>query len=143
MCISDNWCADINPFEARCMGVQLGCLGRMMALLGRCSALWENMRHVMRFQSIQDALPNRSSTKPRRLGTVQDGRYGAFLQHARWSVSGDSSNPACGGSAINRLYTPCTRKGCGIFYRYAQSAEPRKLACRSSLVCCVESDYDI
>jgi hypothetical protein len=39
------------------MGVQLGCLGRMMALLGRCSALWENMRHVMRFQSIQDALP--------------------------------------------------------------------------------------
>jgi hypothetical protein len=91
-------------------GVQLGCLGRMMAFLGRCSALLENMRHVMRFQSIQDALPNRSSTKPRRLGTVQDGRYGAFLQHARWSVSGDSSNPACGGSAINRLYTPCTRK---------------------------------
>ena len=34
--------------------------------------------------------------------------------------------PACGGGAINRLYTPCTRKGRGKFDRYAQSAEAKK-----------------
>jgi hypothetical protein len=106
--------------------VQLVCVGRMTAFVGRCWALLERMQQFMRCQSIQYALPNRPTAKPIRSGAVQDGRYGAFRLHARWSVSGGSSNPACGGSAIYRLYTPCARKGCGIFDRYAQSAEYRK-----------------
>ena len=125
MCTSDNCCAEVNPVEVR-RGVHVGCLGRMLAYLGRCSTLLENMLHFMRFQSIQDALPKSVKHEAK---TVRDSPgWSLRCVSAACAVVGEWGffEPACGGGAINRLYTPCTRKGRGKFDRYAQSAEAKK-----------------